>query len=280
MRWERGRGIPPHSRLPYFPEQVIETLAGATPVILAGAREPVAFFGIEGLPSLLAPPGSAALLAGPGEDAAAALEALASALGASDELSDIPAAETPTPAPEGPLDLFSLGRSVAAALPEDSIVVDEAATSGVGLYAAAAGAARHSLLTLTGGAIGQGLPCAAGAALACPGRKVVALQADGSALYTPQALWTHAREGLDIVTVLCSNSAYRILQLEIGRSGVANPGEASRRLTELAPPAIDWVSLARGFGVPAERVETNQALAGALARALAEPGPRLIEAVL
>ena len=135
------------------------------------------------------------------------------------------------------------------------------------------------MLGLTGGAIGQGLPCAVGAALACPGRRVIAFQADGSGLYTLQALWTMAREALDVTVVICANRAYRILQVELARAGVAEPGPKARALTQLGPPVIDWVAAARGFGVPGRRVETGEALADALARALAEPGPHLIEAV-
>jgi acetolactate synthase-1/2/3 large subunit len=167
-----------------------------------------------------------------------------------------------------------------AALPENAIVVDEAATTGLAFYAHSAGAARHSLLTLTGGAIGQGLPCATGAAIACPDRKVIAFQADGSAMYTFQALWTQARENLDVVTLLCSNRAYRILQMELGRAGIAEPGAKARAMTNLDSPNLDWVSLARGCGVPGERVETAEEMHAALRKALAEPGPRLLELAL
>jgi acetolactate synthase-1/2/3 large subunit len=159
-------------------------------------------------------------------------------------------------------------------------VVDEGATSGLAYFALAAGAPRHTLLSLTGGAIGQGLPCAAGAALACPDRKLIAFQADGSALYTLQSLWTFAREGLDVVVVLCANRAYRILQVELGRAGIAEPGPKAQRLTDLAGPAIDWVGMAKSLGVPGTRANTADDLAKALARAFAEPGPALIEAVL
>ena len=147
-------------------------------------------------------------------------------------------------------------------------------------FLAAEAAPPHSYLALTGGAIGQGLPCAVGAAVACPERKVIALQADGSGLYTLQALWTQAREGLDVVTVLCANRSYRILQIELARAGVSEPGPAAQSLTDLSKPVIDWVELAQGMGVPAARVETGEALAVELRRAFAEPGPRLLEVVL
>jgi acetolactate synthase-1/2/3 large subunit len=135
-------------------------------------------------------------------------------------------------------------------------------------------------MTLTGGAIGQGLPVATGAAIACPDRKVIAFQADGSGAYTLQALWTQARENLDVVTLLCSNRAYRILQVELARAGIAEPGPQAQRMTQLDAPALDWVSLARGFGVPATRVDSAEALVEALPRALAEPGPQLIEMII
>jgi acetolactate synthase-1/2/3 large subunit len=136
------------------------------------------------------------------------------------------------------------------------------------------------VLALTGGSIGQGLPCAVGAALACPERRVVAFQADGSGLYTLQALWTLAREGLDVTVVVCANRAYRILRLELGRAGIAEPGPAALALTDLGDPTLDWTALSRGFGVPASRAETPAALSDALARSFATPGPSLIEAIL
>jgi acetolactate synthase-1/2/3 large subunit len=157
--------------------------------------------------------------------------------------------------------------------------MDEGATSGLPYFLAAEAAPPHTYLALTGGAIGQGLPCATGAAVACPERQVIALQADGSGMYTVQSLWTQAREGLDVVTLICANRSYRILQVEMGRAGIAEPGPQARSLTDLTGPAIDWVQLAQGLGVPAVRVETGEALDAELAVAIAEPGPRLIEVV-
>jgi acetolactate synthase-1/2/3 large subunit len=218
-------------------------------------------------------------LASPGHDVAGALEAVAERLRAGARAPAPPPAARPAPA-TGELTVGALGQTLAALQPEGAIVVDEGATSGLAYFALAAGAPRHTLLTLTGGAIGQGLPCAAGAALACPGRKVVAFQADGSALYTVQSLWTYAREGLDVVVVLCANRAYRILQVELGRAGIAEPGPKARQLTDLGSPTIDWVELAASLGVPGTRATSADDLAKALARAFAEPGPALIEAVL
>ena len=194
-------------RLPYFPDQAIETLSKFAWLVLAGTREPVAFFGYPGLPSFLIPEGCRpVLLARPEEDVAAALEALAEELRAPKGARK--AAETARPLrPSGKLTTHSLGEAVAALQPENAIIVDESATSGLPYFLASSGTPRHSYLGHTGGAIGQGLPSAAGAALACPDRRVIALQADGSGMYTVQALWTHAREGLNITSIICANRA-------------------------------------------------------------------------
>jgi acetolactate synthase-1/2/3 large subunit len=278
-RWERGAGLPPVSRLPYFPEQAVEALSGADVVVLAGAIAPVAFFGYEGQPSLLASEQSIATLCRPDQDATRALEALAIAIDAPPGSGEMAPASVPDP-PTGALDPVAVAAALARALPEGAIVVDEAATSGLAFFGASVGAARHTVLSLTGGAIGQGLPCATGAALACPDRKVVAFQADGSGQYTIQSLWTQAREGLDVTTLICSNRSYRILQVELARAGVAEPGPRARALTDLSRPELDWVSLARGYGVPARRIESADDLVAALPRAIAEPGPQLLELVL
>jgi len=278
-RLERGGDLPCFERLPYFPEQAIEVLAPFRTLLLAGARDPVAFFGYAGVPSRLAPEAAQRLeLAADDVDAALALEALADRLGAPGAV----AVDPPQPAesPSGALSVAALGQAIAALQPEGAIVMDEGATSGLAYFVLAAGAPRHSLLSLTGGAIGQGLPCAVGAALACSDRKVIALQADGSGMYTLQALWTMARESLDVVTIICANRAYRILQVELGRAGIAEPGPQALGLTDLSRPEIDWVALARGLGVPGRRAQSADAFADALARALAEPGPSLIEALL
>lgn len=276
--WERGADVPAVDRLAYFPEQAREDLAQAPVVALAGAVAPVAFFGYPGQASELAPEGSVAWVASPDEAVEDALEALADALDARDPGEAGGAA--PDEVPAGPLDPVRVGGVLARCLPEDAIVVDEAATSALPFYGASKGARPHTVLHLTGGAIGQGLPVATGAALACPGRKVIAFQADGSAAYTLQSLWTQAREGLDVVTLICSNRAYRILQIELARAGIAEPGPQARSLTRLDAPVIDWVALSRGFGVPGQRVETSAELRKALLRALVEPGPQLIEMVL
>ncbi|MFP8879653.1 MAG: acetolactate synthase large subunit [Myxococcota bacterium] len=277
-RLERGGDLPPIERLPYFPDQAIEAIAKHDVIVLAGAIAPVSFFGYEGIPSLLAPPNAEIVtLSSPEEDVEGSLQGLADELNES-EASPAGAAGPPRPeAPTGALHPGSLGQALAAVQPEGAIVVDEGATSGMPYFLAAAGAPRHTYLGLTGGAIGQGLPCATGAAIGCPDRQVIALQADGSGAYTVQALWTQARAALDVVTLLCSNRAYRILQVELGRAGVAEPGPIAKSLTDLSRPTLDWVSLAEGFGVPAARVETADELNHQLEIGFAESGPRLIE---
>jgi acetolactate synthase-1/2/3 large subunit len=278
-RVERGAGRPAVERIGYFPEQGAATLEGTDLLVLVGASEPVTFFGYPDVPSRLSPEGCRVLqLARLEQDGVAALEALADTLGAPAQGETAPTAEAVRPS--GTLNPVSLGAALAALQPEHAILMDEGATSGLPHWVSATTAKPHTTLALTGGAIGQGLPCATGAAIACPERKVIALQADGSGLYTLQALWTQARESLDVVTLVCANRAYRILQVELARAGVAEPGRNARAMTDLSAPAIDWVSLARGLGVPGERVEDADALVKALGRALAEPGPALIEAIL
>jgi len=279
-RAERGAGTPRLERLPYFPEQVNEACSDVACVILAGAPDPVAMFGWAGASSaLLRSDVERVALAGVNEDVSSALAAVADALNAPRKLSTLAPFE-PAPPPSGRLNAEALAAAVAHILPHHAIVVDEGATSSLPLYGALASAAPHAWLTLTGGAIGQGLPCATGAAIACPDRKVLAFQADGSGLYTLQALWTQARESLDVTTVVCANRAYRILQVEMLRAGSDAGGRAARALTELAGPELDWVRLASGMGVPAVRAEDADSLVRALGRALTEPGPHLVEAIL
>jgi acetolactate synthase-1/2/3 large subunit len=218
------------------------------------------------------------VLAEPDQDAEAAVE----------QLADLAAAGTPPvlaapavrPAEPGPLDAISLANTIAASLPPGAIVADEAITSGYALPTALVAAPRHSLLTLTGGSIGQGLPAATGAALAAPDRPVLCLEADGSALYTIQALWTQAREQLDVTTVLINNAAYAILRLELARTAAAQAGERAARMFDLSGPTPDFTAISTGLGVPAVRVTTAEELDQELRRAYAEPGPHLIEAIV
>jgi acetolactate synthase-1/2/3 large subunit len=278
-RLERGAGLPPVERLAYLAEFAVAQLGDVRHLILAGARAPVSFFAYPGKPSFLVPEDCTVhLLAAAGDDVPGALTALAD-LTAPGTKPMAQQAERPG-LPDKDLTAESAAAVIGALLPEGAIVSDEANTSGLWLPGATAGAPPHDWLTLTGGAIGQGLPLATGAAIASPGRSVLALEADGSAMYTISALWTHAREGLDITTIIFSNRAYAILGMELGRVGAAAAGEAARSLLDLSRPCLDFVSLARGMGIPASRARTAEDLAGQLRQALAEPGPHLIEAVV
>ena len=281
-RQARGAGVPPLERVAYLVEAAQKQLQGVRHIVLAGARPPVSFFAYPGQPSDLVPDGASVhTLADGTEDVTATLEALADrvAAGAAPQLADL----APPAAPTGTLDVTTLAAAVGATLPENAIVVDEAQTSSLGLPAATANAARHDWITETGGAIGQGLPCALGAALAAPDRPVLCLQADGSALYTLQALWTMARERANVTTILIRNDAYAILRLELQRVGAGPAGEAgpaAKRMLDLSDPSINHAAIAEGLGVDAVRVSTADELVAALRRAYAEPGPHLIEAAV
>ena len=278
-RHERGAGIPAVDRLAYLAEFALMQLDGARHLILAGAREPVSFFAYPGQPSVLVPGDcQVQALACPGEDVPGALTALADLVAA--DAKPVPQQAVRPALPDGDLTGESAAAVIGALLPDDAIVSDEANTSGLWLPGATAGAPPHDWLTLTGGAIGQGLPLATGAAVACPGRPVLALEADGSAMYTISALWTQAREGLDVTTVIFSNRSYAILGMELGRVGAAAAGDASRRLLDLSRPDLDFAGLATGMGVPASQASTAPDFAAQLQRALAEPGPHLIEAII
>ena len=255
-------------------------LANAETIVLAGASDPVAFFALPERPTRLAPDGARTLqLVRPGANPEMALEALAEAVGAA-TLAPRPIAPPAAIAnSDARLDPLGLAQTIAATLPANAIVSDESNTLGLYAYESAAGAPPHDWLTLTGGSIGQGLPLATGAAVACRDRRVIALEADGSALYTIQSLWTQAREGLNITNVILHNGAYAILKLEMMRAGISTETRAAAELFDLKRPTIDFSRIAAGFGVPAERVSTVHELAAALRRSFATPGPTLIEAM-
>ncbi len=287
-RLERGAGRVAVARLAYLAEFAAMQLDGLRHLVLVDARAPVSFFAYPGKASDLVPAGCQVhTLAGPTYDVVAALEAVREGLGGR----DVPAAPTTPPGlgrqavqavqeGGGALTAESAAAVIGALLPDGAIVVDEANTSGLFLDAATAGAPPHDWLCLTGGAIGMGPPVAVGAAVACPGRRVVSLQADGSAMYTLQAWWTMAREGLDVTTVVFANRAYAVLNMELGRVGAQPGGPRAKDMLDLRRPDLDLVAVARGLGVPATRAETTTELADELGRSLATPGPSLIEAVL
>ncbi len=278
-RAERGLGVPAFEKLPYLPEMALEALTGVRVMVLAGALSPVGFFGWPGMPSSMVPEGTEVVpMADPEEDIVGALEALAEAVGAG----PLAAAADPElpPRPTGALTPEAVCAAIACAQPEDTVLVDEAITTGWLYHGFSQAAPRFSHLQITGGAIGLGPALALGAAVGAPDRPVINLQADGSALYTSQALWTQAREGCKVVTVICSNRRYNILQVELQRAGLNRPGPNAQSLTELDRPGVDWVSLAKGYGVPASAAETGEELSEAIERGLAGDGPTLIEARL
>ncbi|KGE05123.1 acetolactate synthase large subunit [Pseudohaliea rubra] len=279
-RLQRGAGRVAVERLPYFAEQATEALAGTEHLILVGAPAPVSFFAYPDKASWLAPADcEVSTLATAGDDIDSALEALVAAVGASGEPSLVTAAEAPAPE-DGPLDGLLVGQLLAQHMPEDAIVVDDGATNGLGAYLLTERASRHDWLALTGGAIGQGIPAALGAAIACPDRKVINLEADGSAMYTIQGLWSLAREKADTVTILFNNRSYAILNIELERVGAGEPNASTLSMLDLSNPDLDFTSLARGMGVNASRAATVAEFATQLTQALATPGPHLIEAMV
>jgi acetolactate synthase-1/2/3 large subunit len=279
-RVERGAGLPPVERLAYIPELASVQLQGLKHLILIDAKAPVSFFAYPGKKSYLVPDGCEVHeLAGQADDVLGSLQALVEALGAGAAAPGLQAPGRP-PRPSGALTAEAACQAVGAILPQGAIVSDEALTSGVTLGAVTAGAPRHDWLTLTGGAIGQGLPVAVGAAVARPDRPVFALQADGSSLYTIQSLWTMAREQLDVTVVIFNNRSYAILNMELSRVGAQSAGEKAKAQLDLGRPDLDFTHLAAGFGIPSRRVETAEDLLAALERAVTEPGPHLIEALV
>ena len=279
-RVERGAGLPAVERIAYLAEFAAMQLGGLRHLVVVDSKAPVSFFAYPGKASYLVPDDCEVhVLAEGHHDVTGALEALAEAVGAP---ADGAVLQPPTHpgTPSGPLTPDSIAQAIGALLPEGAIVSDEANTSGLSIPGHTAGAPRHDWLCLTGGAIGQGMPVATGAAVACPDRQVLSLQADGSALYTLQSLWTQARHGLDVVTILYNNRSYAVLNMELNRVGAEAPGPKAKALLDLSSPDIDFVALSQGLGVPATRATTADQLSDQLARALATEGPSLIEAVV
>ena len=279
-RVERGVGRVAVDFLPYPVDVALATLAGVRHLVLVGSEAPVAFFAYPDKPSALSPPQCEThTLATPGEDIVGALEALAEELGAPKDAPVQAREEYPPPSGEE-ITPEAAAAAVGKLLPEGAIVVDEALTAAAAFLSRTRGAAPHDFLQVTGGAIGIGLPLATGAALACPDRKVICLQADGSAMYTVQAMWTQAREGLDVTTLILNNRSYSILKQELANLGQGDAGRGALDMMELDRPALDWVGLARGMGVEAERARTMEELQRQLAAGLRSEGPYLIDLVL
>ncbi|HWS28005.1 MAG TPA: acetolactate synthase large subunit, partial [Xanthomonadales bacterium] len=279
-RLERGAGRPAIERIAYLAELAGVQLAGLKHLVLVDAKAPVSFFAYPGKPSELVPAGCAVhTLATPAQDAAASLAKLARALGADAVPPPLQPAGRPG-RPRGRLSAEKVCKAVGHLLPEHAIVVDEAITSGLMLPLMTAGCPAHDLITLTGGAIGQGLPSSIDAAIACPKRPVLALIGDGSAMYTIQSLWTMAREKLDITAIIFNNASYSVLNVELERVGAERIGPKARAQLDLKGPVLDFCRLAQGMGVHAARADSAEDFCRALEYALAHPGPHLIEAVV
>jgi acetolactate synthase-1/2/3 large subunit len=278
-RTESGHGRFQPQRIAYFPEPAEEQLAGLRRLILVEARAPVSFFGYPGRRSTLAPEDCEILtMAAPDEDGTAALEALADRIRG--VRAEIPNRARPERVSGQPLTAESIGHALAALMPEHTIVSDESISVQGVLWPCLQRAAPHDYMPVTGGSIGQGLPVALGAAVACPDRKVVALEADGSAMYTLQSLWTMARERMNVTAVIFANRRYRILDVEMERTGTKGFGARANDLIDIGRPDLDFVRLSEGLGVEASRATTGDEFADQFAQAMRTPGPRLIEALL
>jgi acetolactate synthase I/II/III large subunit len=276
-RMARGRGRFSIDRIPYVIEQALPILKNFRDIVLVEANDPVAFFAYPNKPSLLKPEGCEVhRMTSGGENSVAALEALASALDAKPQDARPQALATLTK-PTGALTHATIAQAIAMAIPENAIVVDESITTGRGFFPPTAAAAPHDWLQNMGGSIGFSTPVATGAAVACPDRKVICMVGDGSAMYTLQSLWTQAREGLNVTTIVFANRIYQILRGEFDGVGAGEPGQRAQDMLKLDRPTLDWVALAKGMGVPARAVTTADDLVKALAEALPEQGPRLIE---
>jgi len=281
---ERGVGLPDIPRIPYFPEPAIKLLSQYEAIVLVGTKEPVTFFGYEGINSyLLSENQKKIAIVADKQDAAEAMEHLADALNAhlsSTMLEDILTKPGRPVIPHGELTAQNVCVTLAALQPENAIIVDEGITTSTGYYPLTAGLPPHTFITIVGGSIGYGIPCSVGASIACPERPVIDFQADGSAMYTVQALWTAARNALNITMLICSNRSYNIIKIELSRVGVTLAGPQVSSLVNLNRPDINWVKLAEGMGVPAVSVSCVEGLSKEFSRALSEPGPHLIEMIL
>ncbi|QDB99474.1 acetolactate synthase large subunit [Mesorhizobium sp. 8] len=282
-RTERGAGQVAARPVPYNVEQAIHALREFEVAICVGGRQPVSFFAYPGKPGTMLAPGCEVIeLASHENDLAAALGMLAEEIGLRKDSPFVPNRFTQDqiPMPTGPLNADSVCTVVARGLPENAIICEESITSGGRLTTLAPGLRPHDHIPLTGGAIGEGIPLAVGAGIACPDRKIVAMQADGSGMYTVQGLWTQARERLDVVTIIFANRAYAVLQGEMRNVGVNDFGRNARRMLDLDAPDLDWCSLARGMGVEAARAETIEQFSDLFDTAVSRKGPFLIEAII
>lgn len=278
-RIQRGAGRTPVYSLPYFSDKAIQSLSGIENLILVGTKAPVGFFAYPGEPNRLTPEGvNVHTLATINNDCIGALSALVDALEAQNEKPRIQELNRP-PAGEGELNPFSIAQSLGAYMPENAIIIDEAISSGLSLLSTTLAAPAHDWLEIAGGSVGQGLPLATGAALACPDRKTICLQADGSGMFTLQALWTQVRESLNITTIIYANQSYNILKLEHEHVGAGSPGPKANDMLSLQNPELNWLEMATGMGLTAKRVTSIDDFNHTFQTFLQEPGPNLIEAV-
>jgi acetolactate synthase-1/2/3 large subunit len=279
-RLERGAGRPVVERLPYIPQMIFSALGGIKHLVLVSARAPVSFFAFPHGASMALPEGCQVHeLAAETDDVVAALEAVAHAVGAAAP-GDMQPAVRPNAPTGGAIEPDSLAAAIGATLPEGAIVVDESNTVGYLAPMSTAGCPPHDWLCLTGGSIGMGLPAATGAALACPDRRVLALDGDGSAMYTIQSLWTQAREKLNVTNVVLANRSYAILHLEMLRMGLGQAGPVAKKMLDLTEPTLDFVSMGQSMGVPSTRVTKADELVAQLRRSFETEGPTLIEAAI
>jgi acetolactate synthase-1/2/3 large subunit len=280
-RLERGAGRVQLPRIPYVVDVALKALKDARQVVLAGAVLPVAFFAYPNKPSVMTPPDAkVTTLASVEQDLEHALESLASELDALNTPPAYVAAPSRPEVPRGPITQEGIAAILGAYMPENAIVVDEAITTGRGFASLTAGAAPHDWLSIMGGAIGFALPCSVGAAIAAPDRKVVTLEGDGSAMYTLQALWTMARNALDVTMLVFANRSYQILRGELAGVGAGEPGKKATDMLTIDRPDLDWVALAKAQGVDASRATTLEELEKRFKYGLASEGPYLIEVVL
>jgi acetolactate synthase-1/2/3 large subunit len=276
-RIERGAGRVTLERIPYAVPQALEYLKGFQHIITLETTEPIAFFSYPDKPSLLKAPGTSVHgLIEQGEDSALGLEMLLDALGARDTAAVLQQRADATP-PVGKLVPATIAQALAAALPEGCILVDESLTTGRETMGLTVGAAPHDLINNMGGSIGYATPVATGAALACPDRRVFCMVGDGSAMYTIQSLWTQAREGLNITTIIFANNSYAILKQEYANMGAGAPGPQALAMIDIDRPRIDWLAMARSMGVPSVSVDTAEAFHKAMVDSTREQGPTLIE---
>ena len=279
-RIERGAGRVPLERIPYAVPQAIAFLGGFKHLVTIETREPVAFFSYPDKPSLLKAPGTTVHpLVETDEDSIAGLEMLVEALGVGGNSPRLQE-RIETPPPSGALSPIAIAQALAAAMPDNCILVDESLTTGRESMGYTVGARPHDLINNLGGSIGYGTPVATGAALACPDRRTFCMVGDGSAMYTIQSLWTQAREGLPVTTIIFANNSYAILKAEYANMGAGKPGPQALAMIDIDRPTIDWVAMAKSMGVPGVSVDSAEGFYQAMVRSAQEPGPSLIEVKL